>query len=109
MTAWAKCLNRGALQIIVCDHANPAEPWYQDAVIGNWRPDSDGNRNALIPLTGLHNGTAGYGWASRTRLPLGGGPHPSTPRPRPRDQVDQALGTEVGQPAPCPLDPGQAR
>ncbi|WSQ06329.1 DUF3732 domain-containing protein [Streptomyces sp. NBC_01231] len=42
-------LNQGALQIIVCDHANLAETWYQDAVIGNWRTDSDGNRNALIP------------------------------------------------------------
>jgi len=42
-------LNKGSLQIIVCDHANLAEGWFQDAVIGNWRSDSDGNRNALIP------------------------------------------------------------
>jgi hypothetical protein len=32
------------LQIIVCDHANLPDPWFQDAVIENWR---DGRR--LIP------------------------------------------------------------
>ncbi|MGQ4344056.1 DUF3732 domain-containing protein [Streptomyces sp. SAS_275] len=42
-------LNNGALQIIVCDHANLAEAWFQNAVIENWRPDSDGKRHALIP------------------------------------------------------------
>ncbi|MET9896163.1 DUF3732 domain-containing protein [Streptomyces sp. NPDC006465] len=42
-------LNNGALQIIVCDHANLAENWFQDAMIENWRPDSDGKRHALIP------------------------------------------------------------
>ncbi|MGW8775911.1 DUF3732 domain-containing protein [Streptomyces sp. NPDC055794] len=42
-------LNEGSLQIIVCDHANLSESWFQDAVIGNWRPDSDGTRNALTP------------------------------------------------------------
>uniref|UniRef100_UPI003F4934BD DUF3732 domain-containing protein n=1 Tax=Streptomyces sp. CA-136453 TaxID=3240050 RepID=UPI003F4934BD len=41
--------NEGALQIIVCDHANLADKWFQEATIGNWRPDPDGNRRALIP------------------------------------------------------------
>ena len=42
-------LNEGALQIIVCDHANfPEDPWFQDAIVENWRPD-DGHRKALIP------------------------------------------------------------
>ncbi|MGW0314001.1 DUF3732 domain-containing protein [Streptomyces flavidovirens] len=47
-------LNRGDFQIIVCDHANLPEGWFQDAVIGNWRPDSEGNRNALIPVDWLN-------------------------------------------------------
>ncbi|WP_163797602.1 DUF3732 domain-containing protein [Mycolicibacterium sediminis] len=34
----------GELQIIVCDHANLADDWFQDAVIDNWR-----NGEALIP------------------------------------------------------------
>lgn len=34
----------GALQLIVCDHANLADAWFQDAVIDNWR-----NGVALIP------------------------------------------------------------
>ena len=34
----------GQLQVIVCDHANLADEWFQDAVIGNWR-----NGVALIP------------------------------------------------------------
>lgn len=34
----------GDLQVIVCDHANLAEEWFEDAVIGNWR-----NGVALIP------------------------------------------------------------
>ncbi|MFH9090776.1 DUF3732 domain-containing protein [Streptomyces sp. NPDC017673] len=42
-------LNKGDLQIIVSDHANLPEPWFQNAVIANWRPDDEGNRNALIP------------------------------------------------------------
>lgn len=46
-------LNEGAFQIIVCDHANLPEGWFQDAVIGNWRPDADGRRTALIPLDWL--------------------------------------------------------
>jgi hypothetical protein len=33
-----------ALQIIVCDHANLADSWFQDAVISNWR-----NGERLIP------------------------------------------------------------
>ncbi|MGJ5831965.1 DUF3732 domain-containing protein [Streptomyces ossamyceticus] len=42
-------LNEGALQIIVCDHANlTEEPWFQDAIVENWRP-LDGQRKALIP------------------------------------------------------------
>ncbi|MCX5613609.1 DUF3732 domain-containing protein [Streptomyces sp. NBC_00047] len=47
-------LDRGALQIIVCDHANLLpDGWFQDAVIGNWRPDAEGNRTTLIPLDWL--------------------------------------------------------
>ncbi|WP_405416712.1 DUF3732 domain-containing protein [Streptomyces rubiginosohelvolus] len=46
-------LNEGAFQIIVCDHANLPESWFQDAVIGNWRPDAEGRRTALIPLDWL--------------------------------------------------------
>ncbi|MFI5831410.1 DUF3732 domain-containing protein [Streptomyces sp. NPDC051578] len=42
-------LNEGKLQIIVCDHANLPDDWFQDSVIDNWRPDEDGTRNALIP------------------------------------------------------------
>lgn len=34
----------GDLQVIVCDHANLADDWFQDAVIGNWR-----NGIAFIP------------------------------------------------------------
>ncbi|WP_269303663.1 DUF3732 domain-containing protein [Aeromicrobium sp. HA] len=34
----------GELQIIVCDHANLADDWFQDAVVDNWR-----NGVALIP------------------------------------------------------------
>jgi hypothetical protein len=34
----------GQLQVIVCDHANLADDWFQEAVIGNWR-----NGIALIP------------------------------------------------------------
>jgi hypothetical protein len=42
-------LNEGALQIIVCDHANLTdEKWFQDALVDNWRPDANGRR-ALIP------------------------------------------------------------
>jgi hypothetical protein len=33
-----------ALQVIVCDHANLPQDWFQDAVIANWR---DGER--LVP------------------------------------------------------------
>ncbi|MFD5065553.1 DUF3732 domain-containing protein [Streptomyces sp. NPDC058394] len=47
-------LNQGDLQIIVCDHANLPDDWFQEAVIGNWRPDNDGTRNALIPPDWLH-------------------------------------------------------
>ncbi|MFK4107126.1 DUF3732 domain-containing protein [Streptomyces sp. NPDC002176] len=42
-------LNEGNLQIIVSDHANLPEPWFQEAVIANWRPNSQSNRGALIP------------------------------------------------------------
>ncbi|MFW0121128.1 DUF3732 domain-containing protein [Rothia sp. CCM 9419] len=38
----------GKLQVIVCDHANLADGWFQDAVIGNWR-----NGVALIPTDWL--------------------------------------------------------
>lgn len=42
----------GGLQIIVCDHANLPEQWFQDAVVENWRPQ-DGQRRALIPVDWL--------------------------------------------------------
>ncbi|MCD9904764.1 DUF3732 domain-containing protein [Streptomyces sp. MT29] len=42
-------LNKGKLQIIVCDHANLPDDWFQAALIDNWRPNEDGTRNALIP------------------------------------------------------------
>ncbi|MFJ7593357.1 DUF3732 domain-containing protein [Streptomyces sp. NPDC097617] len=42
----------GGLQIIVCDHANLPEPWFQEALVENWRP-RDGRRNALIPVDWL--------------------------------------------------------
>ncbi|MEU1790282.1 DUF3732 domain-containing protein [Streptomyces sparsogenes] len=46
-------LNEGALQIIVCDHANLTEqPWFQEAIVENWRPDG-GQRKALIPTDWL--------------------------------------------------------
>lgn len=55
VTAYFKLLrevtdyNEGALQIIVCDHANlTEEPWFQEAIVENWRP-ADGQRRALIP------------------------------------------------------------
>jgi hypothetical protein len=32
------------VQIIVCDHANLAEQWFQDAIVENWR---DGRK--LVP------------------------------------------------------------
>lgn len=34
----------GAMQVIVCDHANLSDDWFQDAVVANWR-----NGEALIP------------------------------------------------------------
>lgn len=34
----------GRFQVIVCDHANLADDWFQDAVVDNWR-----NGVALIP------------------------------------------------------------
>ena len=40
----------GDLQIIVCDHANLADDWFQDAVIENWR-----NGVALIPTDWLED------------------------------------------------------
>lgn len=46
-------LNEGALQIIVCDHANLTDhPWFQDSIVENWRP-LDGRRQALIPTDWL--------------------------------------------------------
>lgn len=36
-------LNEGNLQIIVCDHANLPDGWFQEAVIGNWRPRRRGH------------------------------------------------------------------
>ncbi|MER0478591.1 DUF3732 domain-containing protein [Streptomyces sp. Edi2] len=42
----------GGLQIIVCDHANLPDKWFQDAVVENWRPQ-DGQRRALIPADWL--------------------------------------------------------
>lgn len=38
----------GELQIIVCDHANLSEQWFQDAIVDNWR-----NGVALIPADWL--------------------------------------------------------
>lgn len=38
----------GELQVIVCDHANLADDWFQDSVIENWR-----NGVALIPADWL--------------------------------------------------------
>ena len=35
----------GALQIIVCDHANLSDDWFQAAVVDNWRRDV-----ALVPV-----------------------------------------------------------
>lgn len=40
----------GELQVIVCDHANLADDWFQDAVIENWR-----NGVALIPTDWLED------------------------------------------------------
>lgn len=40
----------GELQVIVCDHANLADDWFQSAVIGNWR-----NGVAFIPSDWLTN------------------------------------------------------
>jgi hypothetical protein len=37
-----------AMQIIVCDHANLPEEWFQDAVVHNWR-----NGTRLIPTDWL--------------------------------------------------------
>jgi hypothetical protein len=34
----------GGIQVIVCDHANFVDEWFQDCLIGNWRGD-----DALIP------------------------------------------------------------
>ncbi|GAA2529805.1 MULTISPECIES: DUF3732 domain-containing protein [Streptomyces] len=42
----------GGLQIIVCDHANLPEEWFQEAIVENWRPH-DGRRRALIPVDWL--------------------------------------------------------
>lgn len=39
----------GRLQLIVCDHANLADGWFQDSVVENWR-----NGVALIPADWLH-------------------------------------------------------
>jgi hypothetical protein len=38
----------GQLQVVVCDHANLADEWFQDALIDNWR-----NGIALIPTDWL--------------------------------------------------------
>lgn len=38
----------GGVQVIVCDHANLSEEWFQDALVDNWRGDE-----ALIPLDWL--------------------------------------------------------
>ncbi|THE08269.1 DUF3732 domain-containing protein [Microbacterium oleivorans] len=38
----------GAMQVIVCDHANLSDQWFQDAVVANWR-----NGEALIPTDWL--------------------------------------------------------
>lgn len=40
----------GAIQVIVCDHANLADDWFQDCVIDNWR-----NGVALIPADWLQS------------------------------------------------------
>ncbi|MFF2165485.1 DUF3732 domain-containing protein [Streptomyces sp. NPDC058175] len=46
-------LNDGALQIIVCDHANLTDhPWFQESIVENWRP-VNGRRQALIPTDWL--------------------------------------------------------
>ncbi|MFD7645660.1 DUF3732 domain-containing protein [Kitasatospora sp. NPDC059795] len=37
-------LNEGGLQVIVCDHVNLRDEWFQDAVVENWRGGA-----ALIP------------------------------------------------------------
>jgi hypothetical protein len=42
----------GDLQVIVCDHANLADNWFQDAVVENWR-----NGVALIPSDWLEEET----------------------------------------------------
>ena len=42
----------GEFQIIVCDHANLADEWFQNSVIGNWR-----NGVALIPADWLNGPT----------------------------------------------------
>lgn len=44
--------NDGGLQIIVCDHVNLPDRWFQDAVIDNWRT-REGVKNALIPMEWL--------------------------------------------------------
>ncbi|WP_158609848.1 DUF3732 domain-containing protein [Micromonospora sp. CV4] len=41
-------VTNGGVQIIVCDHANLTEDWFQDALVENWRGDE-----ALIPLDWL--------------------------------------------------------
>lgn len=46
-------LNEGALQVIVCDHANLPEAWFQDALVDNWRPRG-GRPIALIPIDWLN-------------------------------------------------------
>lgn len=40
----------GDLQVIVCDHANLADDWFQDAVVENWR-----NGVAFIPTDWLED------------------------------------------------------
>ncbi|MBD7958643.1 DUF3732 domain-containing protein [Microbacterium sp. Sa4CUA7] len=40
----------GGLQIIVCDHANLSEQWFQDAIVDNWR-----NGIAFIPTGWLED------------------------------------------------------
>jgi hypothetical protein len=35
----------GGLQVIVCDHANLADGWFQDSIVDNWR-----NGTALVPV-----------------------------------------------------------
>ncbi|MCZ7435306.1 DUF3732 domain-containing protein [Micromonospora sp. WMMC241] len=41
-------VTEGGVQIIVCDHANLSEEWFQNALVDNWRGDE-----ALIPLDWL--------------------------------------------------------